>query len=607
MRQSDDYDWPSWCSEDPRHQSSGNSQNERDLIRTQDLLRKDLGYYGWSGAISAIMNNSAVGVAGLTQALSATDTEVEGSSRLPRTEHFYLQEVSSGRMLSLNLPCVLGRSDKADLTFSDPSISYRHALIFETHNQIWIEDLKSSNGVYVNERKIREKTPLHPGDSVQLGQTKFLASPGEKDLSDQTMILHSLDAEAEWKPGHDRLKLIYEIATDLSENQDLAVLGEKIFSRLQRIFNQDRSYLALFQEDGMLKPLFSDSSSEKTPVSQSIINRVFRNAESFLLEDALDDVALKAQESIIALRIRSALCVPLLYQNQIYGLIYLDRNIPGAYRQEDLELLRSISFMLAPLIENARLWSELNNHYTKTVETLKETEAMLISAERTAAYVRLAQAMAHEIRNPLTAIGGLVRMMGRSGADVSENRRFNEVLGLVERVEQVLKEVDSFVRLPLPEKKLERIDLLIQKVIESDTWKVTSEVPKPLLSFNTPQLMVPLDADLFEKALSAMFKEIVLSAPRMSDFEISVHDCGDEVEIVIGEGFNSNRLYELFDPRLQKKPWSLGLFLNITQKIISDHGGKLLVDPEGQSMMPLFIRIPRRAKASERGHEAEDL
>jgi K+-sensing histidine kinase KdpD len=376
---------------------------------------------------------------------------------------------------------------------------------------------------------------------------------------------------------------------------------------LQRIFNQDRSYLALFQEDGTLEPLFSNSSSEKTPVSQSIINRVFQNAESFLLEDALDDVALKTKESIIALRIRSALCVPLLYRNQIYGLIYLDRNIPGTYKQTDLELLRSISFMLAPLIENARLWSELTNHYTKTVETLKETEARLISAERTAAFVRLAQAMAHEIRNPLMAMGGLVKMMGRSVTEGSDSKRFNEVLGLVERVEQVLKEVDSFVKLPLPEKKLERIDLLIQKVIESDTWKVTSEVPRPLLSFNTSHLMVPLDADLFKKALSAMFKEIVLSAPRGSDFKISVHDRGDEVEIVIGEDYENKRLYELFDPKLQNKLWSLGLFLNMAQKIISDHGGKLLVDPEGHSIMPLFIRIPRRAKTFERGHEAGDL
>ncbi len=60
-------------------------------------------------------------------------------------------------------------------------------------------------------------------------------------------------------------------------------------------------------------------------------------------------------------------------------------------------------------MENARLWSELENRYASAMETLKKTQARLIDMERTAAYVRLAQAMAHEIRNPLMVIGGLVR------------------------------------------------------------------------------------------------------------------------------------------------------------------------------------------------------
>nr|NIN01420.1 FHA domain-containing protein [candidate division Zixibacteria bacterium] len=325
------------------------------------------------------------------------------------TNRIVLQELGSLRKHRIDLPCILGRGNQANLTFLDSTISQRHALIAEIDDQIWIEDLKSSNGVYVNDQKIKEKTLLKPGDSVQLGQTEFLVCQAEEDISEQTVVLHSLDPKAEWKSDHERLRLIYEITTALSENQDLAVLGEAIFSRFKEIFKQDRGYLALFEEDGTLEPIFLDPSSKPVPLSRSIINRLFQTGESLLLEDALSEAPLKEQESIVALRIRSALCVPLIYHDQIYGLIYLDRNIPGAYGQDDLEFLRTIAFILAPLMENARLWSELENRYASAMETLKKTQARLIDMERTAAYVRLAQAMAHEIRNPLMVIGGLVK------------------------------------------------------------------------------------------------------------------------------------------------------------------------------------------------------
>ena len=374
-----------------------------------------------------------------------------------------LQEISSGRNHKIDLPCVLGRSSEADLTFSDPSISHRHALIVEIDNETWIEDLKSRNGVYVNNKKIQDKTLLKAGDSVQLGETKFLICKADEEISEQTLILHSLDLKAERKLDNERLKLIYEITTELSENQDLTVLGEKIFSRFKEIFNQDRGYLALFQEDGTLEPIFLDSSSRSVPLSRSIVDQLFRNGESFLLEDALGEASLKEQESVLALRIRCALCVPLIYHDQIYGLIYLDRNIPGVYNQEDLEFLRAIAFILAPLIENARLWSQLKNHYAGAMETLKETQARLIDMERKAAYVRLAQAMAHEIRNPLMAIGGLVRRIARSGSESSAITKFQAIKTLVERVEMVLREVDDFVKFPPHHKKLQRVDHLLRK------------------------------------------------------------------------------------------------------------------------------------------------
>ena len=510
--------------------------------------------------------------------------------------HIVLQETTSTRKHKMSLPCVVGRSNEADLIFQDSTVSQRHALISEINNQIWIEDLQSSNGVYVNRAKIKEKTILSPGDSVQLGKISFIVSEAEEEISEKTLVLHSLEPKAEWELDRERLKLIYEFVTQFSENQDLSILAEKVFTKLKDTFEQDRSYLALFQEDGTLKPIFSEPHSESSPLSRSIVNRLFQNGESFLLEDALSEESLKQQESIIALRIRSALCVPLIYHDQIYGLVYIDRNIPGAYKQEDLEFLRTIASMLAPLIENARLWSELKNHYASAMDILRETQAKLIDMERRAAYVRLAQAMAHEIRNPLMAIGGLVKRLSPSETGRSDNDKSQAILTLAERVEMVLREVDEFVKTPPPNRKLERIDYLISEVIKQHDWEWVKDGRSPLLSVKTSHVLVPLDADLFKKALSLIFKEIALNVPQEVKFGILLQDFFNELEIVIGDIGENRASYEPFDPELQGKPWSLGLFLNMAHIIISNHGGKLLLDHESQSAFPIVIRMPRDIK-----------
>jgi K+-sensing histidine kinase KdpD len=108
--------------------------------------------------------------------------------------------------------------------------------------------------------------------------------------------------------------------------------------------------------------------------------------------------------------------------------------------------------------------------------------------------------------------------------------------------------------------------------------------------------MIPLDAELFDKALSMIFREILPSVPQGSTFGISIKDCANEVEIVIGEMGEGRQLCEPFDHEMQRKPWSLGLFLNIAHKIIVDHGGKILLDPEGHSPYPVIIRMPRTIK-----------
>jgi len=506
-----------------------------------------------------------------------------------------LKELQSGKTFNIVDDCVIGRSHGADLVLADPSISSLHARIIEVKKNFYIEDLQSSNGVYLNNSKITEAARLREGDLLQLGRTRLVVTMAESDRkqSEQTVVLGSLGLKKDWELNHDKLRLVHEITGELISDLDLKLLTERIFLKFRPIFNQDRSYLALFKEDGLLEPLFSEPPHLRAPISRSFLERVFRNGDSLLLEDALSDPAFQTKESVLGLRIRSALCVPLIFHQRIYGVIYMDNNTPGRYKHADLEFLRTIAFILGPLLENARLWSELKQRHENTLETLKKTQKQLIDMERKTAYIHLAQAMAHEIRNPLMAAGGLLARMARLASEQAEISQYRAVLSLLERIELILKEVDSFVRIPEPHKELVRIDNILQHAIEKHRGEWESKDLTLSFGINTPYLVAPLDVVLFDKAVLMILREVQESIPKGSKLEITLQDSGSDLEVVFGETDEASKFLAPFDPGLKNKPWSFGLFLNIAYKIISDHGGTILLDQEASSAYPIILKIPR--------------
>jgi GAF domain-containing protein len=509
------------------------------------------------------------------------------------TSKLVLQEAASQKRYAITTPCILGRGGKAQLAFPDPTISEQHALIEEIDGQFWISDLGSTNGVFINDLRITTEVAINQGDAILLGRTRLLVAESPPDVSTQTVILHTVASPNEESLDHQRLKLIIKMTGRLSEKQDMATLQEEVLPQFREIFRQDRGCIAMFQEDGTLKPLFADASLKSVPLSRSIISRLLHSGESFLLEDALSDAALKEQESILGLRIRSALCVPLIYRNRIYGLIYLDRNIPGAFKRDDLEFLRAIASIIAPVIENARLVSELKELYAGTSKALKEAQAQLLDRERTAAYVRLAQAMAHEIRNPLMAIGGLMRRIAQKGSETSNGAKFQAVIDSVERIDMVLREVDQFVRFPALDRRLERIDHVIQEEVADHDFEWQKKGIQPLVLIKAAHLMIPVDSELLKKAVSLIIKEILPSLPQGMELKITLVDLANELAIQFGEIPESMGLCDLLSPELERTPWSLGLFVNLAYNIITDHGGRLQVNPQGHSPFPLLVSLPR--------------
>ncbi len=68
----------------------------------------------------------------------------------------------------------VGRVGRNEIILKDPYVSKRHAKIFSKNNSYYIEDLDSSNGTFVNNRKISDIVEIAHGDRIKIGQIEFL-------------------------------------------------------------------------------------------------------------------------------------------------------------------------------------------------------------------------------------------------------------------------------------------------------------------------------------------------------------------------------------------------------------------------------------------------
>jgi pSer/pThr/pTyr-binding forkhead associated (FHA) protein len=82
-----------------------------------------------------------------------------------------------GRIFELGDEVTVGRAAGCGVPLDDAFTSQLHARVFRRDGEMWIEDLGSTNGTFVNAKKLGPPTPLHPGDRLQVGRTVLEASP----------------------------------------------------------------------------------------------------------------------------------------------------------------------------------------------------------------------------------------------------------------------------------------------------------------------------------------------------------------------------------------------------------------------------------------------
>jgi adenylate cyclase len=283
------------------------------------------------------------------------------------------------------LPATIGRMPDNDIVLNDTLASRYHAVISMKNRSLFIEDLQSKNGTFVNKKRVVSRE-LNSGDRITIGQTTL-----NFDYSRDTIF--SKDDELEFTTIKPAKKLLTEI-TDKSLDYSSAEIVEILKSRneiLNAIYKLSKSILRISVFDTILEitadaifknipgvervyilikdtaadsatPVFTKTiegmsdADDKLMISETIVNKVINDEISLLVADAKKDTRFKEAESIILYGIRSALCVPLLGEESVRGALYVDV-LKGRkqFSQNDLQLLTTIGNLTAISLEEATL------------------------------------------------------------------------------------------------------------------------------------------------------------------------------------------------------------------------------------------------------------
>ncbi len=300
----------------------------------------------------------------------------------------------AGEVIAVKSSLMAGRSPDCSLEVPDPNASRQHARVVFDGTGLTLVDNRSANGTFLNEKRLTEPVRLKHDDVFRLGETRiriqdrrgateagtesvFGFHDSEADLSQSiVMPMAELAQQSRSPDGADRRFTGLLKAMNLSKdiNQLNRVL-EGIIEVMFELFPQtERGFLMLGKTAEELQPkavrVKNASGSQEPPkISTSICRKALDARAAFLFNDS-NPGDFDQGMSIVSLKIRSAMTVPLLVENEILGLLQVDTTDRArSFTSKDLELAAAVSQVASIALKNSQQLNQIETD-TRTKDNL---------------------------------------------------------------------------------------------------------------------------------------------------------------------------------------------------------------------------------------------
>jgi signal transduction histidine kinase len=243
----------------------------------------------------------------------------------------------------------------------------------------------------------------------------------------------------------------------------------------------------------------------------------------------------------------------------------------------------------------------LNDELTGTLSRLQTAQQELVVAERMATVGRLSLRIAHEVRNPISAIELNAEML----EDIVRERNeadMKEAAGLVAAIRDQVTTLDAlteeylaFARFPKPHFEDESINLLVQELADFVRPVATRQGLTLRVEVDPSAPMMEIDRGLLRQAVLNLVKNGLETLSSGGELTITSRFDGDAVEITVsdtGGGIPEEVGPRLFEQFFTTKPQGTGLGLSITRQIVEEHGGEITWKNSAPLGATFTIRLP---------------
>ncbi len=369
---------------------------------------------------------------------------------------------------------------------------------------------------------------------------------------------------------------------------------------LQALGRQEGTvFLALQSRDGILAatPNVTELSSiaDDTLLAGVLASgRAARREITFEGRPTLETVSLLAvdQRSVSLLRVGLDLT----------GIRKLQRDTARSLAVHSLLLLAALGAGAALLLASRRL-DVANAAWEQARREVSALEAEQARRERSFALGELASGVAHEIRNPLNAIGMVAQRLGREFTptdDVPEYRQLTDtVRGEVLRINRIIEQFLRYARPAAPHPREVDLAALVGDI--SALVKARFDVKGVALAVEAPaRLEAVVDPDLISQALHNLLDNALDACPAGAAVTITLRAASERVHLSVrdtGPGIAAADLPRLFNLYHTTKPDGTGVGLAIVDQVASLHGGRALVESAPGQGATFTLDLPLAAAA----------
>lgn len=315
--------------------------------------------------------------------------------------------------------------------------------------------------------------------------------------------------------------------------------------------------------------------------------------------------------------VKSELAVPILLDKNVIGIIKVDGDEIGRFKQDDVELMVTLANSASVAIANSQLYEkvkDLNKNLEEKVQ--RRTEELKIINQKLEKSVELKSQFiadaSHELRTPLTIIKGNLDISLRDeNATAKELRETLKIIDEeVSHMSGILADLMILTHAGAGKLNLKKstvsLDALIKTAVQS--MEVLAKEKNIKIEISEPdRINVLIDENKFLKLLLNLISNAIKYGKNNGWVRLSARNAAKEAEIVIednGIGIPENelpfifeRFYRVDKVRTRKKIGGSGLGLAICKSIIEAHGGDIEAKSKLGEGSKFIIRLPLNNKA----------